>query len=74
MFAVITPKRVTSGGVRLQGLALGSTVPKKRRSGGEPLTTLRAILTKPMRLPAPTARVGQLENSQLFQIRLELEL
>ena len=36
----ITPKRVTSGGAHLRGLAPGLTAPKKRRSGGEPLATL----------------------------------
>ena len=38
----ISPKRVTSGGAHLRGLApvRYNTAPKKRRSGGEPLATL----------------------------------
>ena len=32
-----TPKRATSGGAHLLGLAPGNTAPKKRRSNGEPL-------------------------------------
>ena len=39
----ITPKRVTSGGAHLRGLAPGNTSPKKCRSGAEPLATLCPI-------------------------------
>ena len=39
----ILPKRVTSGGTHLRGLALGYIPPKKHRSGGEPFATLRPI-------------------------------
>ena len=39
----ITPKRVMSVGVHLRGLAPGNTAPKKHRSCGESLATLRPI-------------------------------
>ena len=44
-YSGITPKRVTSSGVHLRGLAPGNTAAKKRRSGGELFTV--SDLTRP---------------------------
>ena len=58
-----TPMRVTvgGGGGRLRGITSGNTVPKKHRSGGEPLATLPAWESNP-RPPALMAKSFKLHG------------
>ena len=59
----ITPQRVTRGGAHLRDVAPEQLTPKKRRSGGEPLTTLHSIWPGQETNPRPPAPLAIFSNA-----------